>query len=101
MWTTIQNKSKFRKNENGYSAYLILPEFDKNDIKIEIDGNYLNITAKRENNIFNDEIYRSIYIDDVKYFNIDSITAELKNGILKIDIPYNKDYQKKSLIKIS
>lgn len=77
-----------------------LPGFEKEDIKIDISGDYITISAERkaenskESNgkyIRRERTYgsfkRSFGISDV---NTDEISAEYKNGILTIELPKKK-----------
>ena len=78
-----------------------LPGFEKEDIKLDINGSYLVISAehKTENDKKDDNgnyirrersfgsYKRSFDISDV---DTDTISAEYKNGILTIDLPKKK-----------
>lgn len=77
-----------------------LPGFEKEDIKLDINGTYLTISAehKTETEEKNDDKYirrertygsykRSFDISDV---DTEGISAEYKNGILTIDLPKKK-----------
>ena len=78
-----------------------LPGFEKEDIKLDINGSYLVISAehKTENDKKDDKgnyirrersfgsYKRSFDISDV---DTDTISAEYKNGILTIDLPKKK-----------
>jgi HSP20 family protein len=78
-----------------------LPGFEKEDIKLDINGSYLVISAehKTENDKKDDKgnyirrersfgsYKRSFDISDV---DTDTISAEYKNGILIIDLPKKK-----------
>lgn len=80
-----------------------LPGFEKEDIKLDIKGDYITISAEHksekneENNIENGKYIRrersygsfkrSFGISDV---NAEEISAEYKNGILTIELPKKK-----------
>ena len=78
-----------------------LPGFNKEDIKIDISGDYITISAEHKAEktdgddnskyIRRERSYgsfkRSFGISDV---NADEISAEYKNGILTIDLPKKK-----------
>lgn len=78
-----------------------LPGFEKEDIKIDISGDYITISAEhKSDNETQDEnckyirrersygsFKRSFGISDV---NAEEISAEYKNGILTIDLPKKK-----------
>lgn len=75
-----------------------LPGFDKQDIKLDIDGGYLTLTAEHssENEEKDDDgkyirrertygSYRRSF--DVSNVNTDMIDAEYKNGVLTVSLP--------------
>lgn len=73
-----------------------LPGFNKEDIKIDIEGSYLTVSAqhsddteeKRENYVRRERRYgsfaRSFDISDIRS---NEITAEYTNGILSLNLP--------------
>ena len=91
-------KTDIREKKDKYIIDVDLPGFDKENIKLSLKDGYLNISAEttREEKHDNDEKYvhkerffghcsRSFYVgDEIKE---EDISAEFKNGILKIDIP--------------
>lgn len=86
------------EDENAYYVEAELPGFDKDDIVIEYDNNYLTIRAerdeieeakdKKEKFIRRERRYgkfvRQFYVDNIKE---DEIKATLNKGILNIEIP--------------
>lgn len=75
-----------------------LPGFEKEDIKIDISGDYITISAEHKSDRTEDGKYirrersygsfkRSFGISDV---NAEEISAEYKNGVLTIDLPKKK-----------
>jgi len=73
-----------------------LPGFKKDDIYVDLDGNYLTIQASRtlENNNTSDKVVRKErqYSSFSRSFNVsginkDAITAEYNNGILELKLP--------------
>ena len=86
---------------NKYIMESELPGFEKEDIKIDINGDYLVISAERKSEkndsdengkyIRRERTYgtykRSFGISDV---NSEEISAEYKNGILTINLPKKK-----------
>ncbi|MED3660953.1 Hsp20/alpha crystallin family protein [Ureibacillus sp. FSL K6-8385] len=91
-------RTDITETKDAYIVQADLPGFNKDDIEIDIDNNYLTIRAKRDDRTEerdeNDriirkerhfgEFYRSFYIDNVDQ---DKIEAELDNGVLKITLP--------------
>jgi HSP20 family molecular chaperone IbpA len=87
------------KVEGGWRLLFLLPGFDKKELSVEAKGSYIEVTAKKENNEnYNNLImastYKNILIGDM---DTENVSAELKNGILWIDIPAK---EKKSSIVI-
>ncbi|MGN1482038.1 Hsp20/alpha crystallin family protein [Porcipelethomonas sp.] len=91
-------RTDIRDEGNKYVMEAELPGFEKDDIKLDINGNYLVITAEHRtendetdsagNYIRRERSYgsyqRSFDISDVDQ---NAINAEYKNGILFIDLP--------------
>lgn len=90
-------KTDIKDLEGEYEIAVDLPGYNKEDIKLEINNGYLNVTAKRnETNEekrgkylhkerFYGECSRSFYIgEDVKE---EDIRAKFNNGTLKLSIP--------------
>ena len=90
-------KTDIREDENSYLLEVDLPGYSKDDIKIDITDGYLTINAKveKEDNDenknyvrrerFTGEVTRSFYVgEDIKE---DEVKANLKNGILTLEVP--------------
>ncbi|HEY4601692.1 MAG TPA: Hsp20/alpha crystallin family protein [Cerasibacillus sp.] len=91
-------RTDVRETEDAYYVEAELPGFDKNDITIQVDDNYLTIHAKREeeeetkdkqDKIIRQERHygefiRRFYVDNI---DEDKIKAKLKRGVLKIKLP--------------
>ena len=94
-------RTDIRDEGDKYVMESELPGFEKEDIKLDINGSYLVISAQHENTeekkedsgkyIRRERIFgsyqRSFDISDV---DADGISAEYKNGILIIDLPKKK-----------
>jgi len=94
-------RTDIRDEGEKYVMESELPGFEKEDIKLDINGSYLVISA--EHNASNDEkddkgnyirrersygsYKRSFDISDV---DADQISAEYRNGILTLDLPKKK-----------
>jgi HSP20 family protein len=94
-------RTDIRDDGDKYVMESELPGFEKEDIKLDINGSYLEISAEHSTN--NDEkddkgnyirrersfgsYKRSFDISDV---DSEGISAEYKNGILTIDLPKKK-----------
>jgi len=78
----------YSSDENNYYLDLALPGLEKKDINLNISDNYLFLnyeSADKENSSFwNQSFNRRIKLP--ANIDMDSITAQLKNGILSITI---------------
>ena len=95
-------KTDIREKKDKYVIDVDLPGFEKENINLSLKNGYLNISAETSHEEKNDhdEKYvhkerfyghcsRSFYVgDEIKE---EDISAEFKNGILKIDIPKKED----------
>ena len=95
-------KTDITENEKEYVLEAELPGFKKEDIKVDIDNNYLTVSAERKNsydekdkkgNVIRRErsygsFSRSFDITGVK---TDDITAEYSDGILKLTLPKKEE----------
>ena len=95
-------KTDIKENESNYDILVDLPGYEKENIKIDVENGYLNITAsmKKENNEedkgkyvrrerYFGEATRSFYVgEDIKD---EDIKATFKNGTLKLTIPKKED----------
>ena len=97
-------RADIKENDKEYVIEAEMPGFDKEEIEIELNDNYLTISANR-NEIINEEkenyirkerrtgrITRSFYVENVKN---EGIKASHKDGILKIILPKEKEGKKK------
>lgn len=98
-------KTDIREKKDKYVIDVDLPGFEKENINISLNNGYLEISAKveRENNNDDEERYvrqerfygacsRNFYVgDDITE---EDISAEFKNGILKIEVPKKEEQVK-------
>ena len=92
-----------------YTIEMDIPGFDKKDIKIENNDNYLTITAEKNNEENKEEknyirreraygkYQRSFYVGDL---DSDNIKANFSDGILKVTIPKKEEIENKKIIEI-
>lgn len=99
-------KTDVRELEKTYELDVELPGFGKEDIKLELDGGYLTITAEKNESkdeknekgqYLRRERYcgtcsRSFYVGDV--LEPKDVTAKFEDGILRIRMP--KEAEKKA-----
>lgn len=89
-------KTDIKENEDKYIVEAELPGIDKNNIDIELEDNYLTITAEN-NEVVEEEkdsyirrerrsgkFQRCFYVKDI---NQDEIEANFDNGILELKLP--------------
>ena len=90
-------KTDIKELDGEYEIAVDLPGYNKEDINLEINNGYLNITAKKNESSeekhgkylhkerFYGECSRSFYIgDDIKE---EDIKAKFNNGTLRLSIP--------------
>ena len=92
-------KTDVRETENAYELDIDLPGFKKDEVKIELDGGYLTISAAKgldkdtqdkKGKYIRQERYagacsRSFYVGEA--VTQEDIKAEFKHGILKLFVP--------------
>lgn len=88
-------RSDIYEENNQYVVEIDIPGFHKEDINIDYNNGYLNITAKKEEEIEDNKNYirkerfygkyqRRFYVGDIDEA---SIKANFDNGILKVVFP--------------
>lgn len=96
-WDTAQPAMNIAETDAAYTVDIVVPGFNKEDINIDVDNDILTISAeaKQETSEEKKEYTRKEYNfssfshsfhlpDNVKD---DSITAEYKDGVLKLSMP--------------
>ena len=97
-------KSDIIEKEDGFKISIDMPGYDKENIKIVTENNYLTVYAEREekegeNNYLHNERYfgkssRSYFVGEV---DKDYITASYKNGVLELFIPKEAEIEAKTI----
>ncbi|NLD26917.1 MAG: Hsp20/alpha crystallin family protein [Acholeplasmataceae bacterium] len=89
-------RTDIKEEDDRYLLEVELPGFNKEDIKLSLEDNYLTVSAERKGEVNNDrhgylrrERYygsysRSFYVGDIQDTDV---TASYQNGILKITYP--------------
>ena len=109
-------KTDVRELEKNYELDVDMPGFKKEDIKLELDGGYLTITAEHKESKdekdakgqylrrerYSGACSRSFYIGDDALEPKD-VSASFENGILRISVPKaaEKKEPEKKLISIA
>lgn len=99
-------RADVREEDNAYIIDVEIPGFNKEDIKISIDQDYLTVEAEKIENkeekkqyVIHERYYnkveRSFYVGKVDEA---SIKATYDNGILTINVPKNNDTTKKYIM---
>lgn len=98
-------KTDIKEKKDKYIIEMDLPGYDKENINLELNNGYLEVSAKVEKEDKNDEdekfvrrerffgeCSRSFYVgEDITQ---EDINAEFKNGTLKIEIPKKEEQEK-------
>ena len=93
-------RTDVKETDDSYVLEAELPGFKKEDIAIDIEDNYLTISAKREyqkedkdkhNYIRRERAYGSFTRSfDITGIDSNSITAAYKDGVLELKLPKEK-----------
>jgi len=106
-----QTNAKITETEEGFNIYAIVAGIDKKDISIEFDKGILNIKseikkdAEEESKEFTHREFKikpinlSYKVDAAK-IDVESISAEQKNGILQVKLLKKENSAPKKLIEI-
>lgn len=108
---TVENKCRcdIYEQDNKYVVEMDVPGFTKEDVKVECNKGNLVIKATKENKEEENKKYvhqerrmygsveRSFHLNDI---DEDSISAELKDGVLKITIDKIDEDKNKKVIEI-
>ncbi|MBI9072633.1 MAG: Hsp20/alpha crystallin family protein [Melioribacteraceae bacterium] len=73
--------TRVKDNNDKYILEVPVPGFEKENINLQVKESYLIIDGKTEEHKFS----RSFELG--KKIDVEKINAELKNGILKVDLP--------------
>lgn len=103
-----QKAANIKESEDAFEIDLMVPGYKKEQINIELDDNLLTISAEVEAKNEEEGWRKEFVLDSFsrsfqlpKTVNMEVITAEQNDGILRILIPKLKEEQKlKKLIEI-
>ena len=102
--TTNQPYSYMNENKKEYYLNMDLPGLEKEDINARVENNHVIVSGERKNDSINNNFYGKFeqifkIPENVK---VDKIKASLKNGVLNITFPKDKNAIGKEIdIKIS
>lgn len=97
-----------REVENGYQVEVVVPGFNKEDIKVDLENNQITISASKKHEAVNGKVIRSEYKyqDFKRTFNLDEkidtekIEGKYENGVLYLNL-YNKEEVKAPVKQIT
>ena len=102
--------TNIRENDNEYTVELAAPGLEKNDFKINIENNMLNIEVQKEQETTKEEegftrreynfnsFCRSFTLPEGTV-NAEDIKAKYENGVLKLTLPKKEEAKKKRVKK--
>ena len=102
--TTNQPYSYMNENKKEYYLNMDLPGLEKEDINARVENNHVIVSGERKNDSINNNFYGKFeqifkIPENVK---VEKIKASLKNGVLNISFPKDKNAIGKEIdIKIS
>ena len=102
--TTNQPYSYMNENKKEYYLNMDLPGVEKGDVSVRAENNHIIVSGERKNDSANNNFYGKFeqifkVPENVK---VDKIKANLKNGVLNITFPQDKNAIGKEIdIKIS
>ncbi|PIA33019.1 hypothetical protein AQUCO_04200041v1 [Aquilegia coerulea] len=86
-------------NNNALYFEFVMPGLGKEDVEVDIEeNNMLSFKGKYSSGI---TCGHRILLGTNKCIMRDEITAEMKNGVLKVKVPKMKDEEKKNVIKVN
>ncbi|HVG14761.1 MAG TPA: Hsp20/alpha crystallin family protein [Chitinophagaceae bacterium] len=97
-----------REVENGYQVEVVVPGFNKEDIKVNLENNQITISAAKKQEATKGKVIRSEYKyqDFKRTFNLDEkidtekIEGRYENGVLTLNL-YNKEEVKAPVKQIT
>ena len=95
-------RTDIKESKHNYNIMIDLPGYDKEDIKVDVENGYLNVTAstsskndeKEDGKFVRRERYfgecsRSFYVGDE--IQSEDVKASFKNGTLTLEIPKKEE----------
>ncbi len=94
---------RMKEEENSYTIQVMVPGFNKEELKVTIKDNILTVAGERSkddsykdnSSFFSEKCERKIALnDDIDYQNV---KVDLKNGILSIHLPKKESKNEESI----
>lgn len=111
--TTVPSVN-IRETGDNFEVEMAAPGMDKQDFKIELDGNTLTISSKKEHNQqseqegysrreFSYQSFQRSFVLPKDVVDVEQITAKYENGLLHLTIPKQEKAKQKAprLIEIA
>lgn len=93
-----------REDENGLLLRMDMPGLGKEDVKVAVEQNTLIVKGEGGKESENEEEggrrYSSRLDIPPKLYKLDSIKAEMKNGVLMIKIPKVKEEEREDVFQV-
>ena len=97
-------KMNIAEETGGLKIQAAVPGLSKDNVDVEWDGESLTIKGEcreeEQNSVSCSSFYKRFNIDGHRY-NIDEISAEVKDGLLTVNIPRTEGYEETKKIPIS
>jgi len=88
----------FTKTETGYSLELLLPGMNKENLKVDVDENILKISGEFKSKLNSYKIDKTYKLWD--NVDVSKVTAEIKDGVLTINLPTYVEKKKTKKIEL-
>ncbi len=95
-------RTDIKEHDKSYDIIIDLPGYEKENIKVDIEDGYLNVSATMNKNNdekekgkfvrrerFFGECSRSFYVGDE--LQVEDVKASFKNGILRLEVPKKEE----------
>lgn len=102
-----------RETDDNFEVELAVPGFSKNDFKIELDQDILTVSSAKKENRESEDGRSNFYKKEFSYHSFErsfslpedavdaeKISANYKDGVLKIEIPKREEVKPKPLKQI-
>lgn len=81
-----------KTDKDGIKYEIDIPGYDKDSVRISVESNKLKISGDLEGRDFVYSVPLSMSV-----YDLDKTKAEIKNGVLKLSIPYSEKSKPKSI----
>ena len=96
--STNTSEHFFTKTETGYTLELLLPGMNKENLKVNVEESVLKISGEFISKTNSYKINRTYKLSDS--VDVSKITAEIKDGVLTVEMPTYVDKKKTKKIEL-